>query len=1282
VIRRRIAILFVPMLLLVLAAAVFGWLLHSESGARWILQRVVAAVPGQLQYERLNGDLQSGLQVAGLRYGNEGVVVEVDRVGLRLSLDFWPLAISVHLLEFNQLNLRTAPGAEAVEPMRPADWLPLLSLPVPVEFGRVRGDRLVWYGGAADLALELHDLSLAGFWFRGLELRNVNVLHGASRWAADLSFDFRPPHELELDLRGAVQAPDGLASPGPLLLNAHGSGDLSQSSWELLLADPQVKISGELRDLLETPAWDLSLTAERLQWPLGAGEPSLTANGVSVNSYGTSADYGVEVRTDIGGPALPTTRINMVGAGNLSGLELGLLQAEGEAVKFAGTGRLDWQPVPGASATLDVERFNPAHWMGAWGDAEPLRGHLSLAWAGQQIGFELKQATATGTVAVADGSGAFDLAAGTVSAELAWRDFDWPPGAIEPVVSSTEGHAVLGGRLEQWAVNGELDLSGPDFPSGRLQVRGGGDRESLHLQVPQGAVLAGSLDGEVDVRWAPEVSWAVTARLQNLASAPLAPEFPGRVSGEIAVRGRPEPVMLEIDIRQLSGVVRERQVQAQGQLALEAGLITARDLKIRSGQSRVTLDGHQGSARGLSFTAQIESLEDLLDGAGGSFNGSGSIALDANRPHLRLDGSGHDLVWGGTRLADLSIATDPADSGAIRLEMKGIEFDERRIESISALADGMHPLDRVAAQVVFDGSRLEIRLDGRVQNWSEPLAAGWAGQMQVLRLAGEGVGYIELEEPVAARFSEAAFTLDPACFSGSRDGRLCLETTWRLRGERSLSASLEDVSPNLAMTLLDSELLFTQRLSGELEWQQQGGAKPAARVNLQISAGEIMAQGEDEPLLATAAGLFGFELGDGRLYAGNLDIPVPGAGGIDTDFSVPDLSAGLNSPAQGRIRVNFNNIEPFLRLLPGIEGSSGPVSMDLNFSGTLADPQLTGHASLVRGSISHHASGLLLEDIRLAGAVYQYDQTELSGTFRAGSGQGSLRAALNFHDLLAPEMLLQIKGADLTLINVPNLNVTADPDLRLVWREGVVNVEGKVAVPAARLSPLYLPTSAAAESADLVIVAGQDPLAQPQTGRPEEWRLRGNLELELGDDVRLVLDRAKAQLQGNTRFTWDGQVLPVADGSFILSGEILAYGQLLKVTEGRVNFSNRPADNPFLNIRAEREIYGNSQVRKAGVLVTGTLKEPVLEPYSVPMTTRERALTLLVTGNDFNYEQGVGSVEVGMYVAPKLFISYGIGLFEDQNVISARYDLGKGFGIKTTSGQRETGADISYTIER
>ena len=137
----------------------------------------------------------------------------------------------------------------------------------------------------------------------------------------------------------------------------------------------------------------------------------------------------------------------------------------------------------------------------------------------------------------------------------------------------------------------------------------------------------------------------------------------------------------------------------------------------------------------------------------------------------------------------------------------------------------------------------------------------------------------------------------------------------------------------------------------------------------------------------------------------------------------------------------------------------------------------------------------------------------------------------------------------------------------------------------------------------------------------------------------------------------------------------------MTIREGRVSFPSVPADNPHLNIKAEREIFGNTQIKRAGVLVSGTLKRPSLDAYTDPMTSSERALAMLITGSDFDYEQGVGAVEVGMYIAPKLFVSYGIGLFDDSNVISARYDLGRGFGVKATSGQRETGVDISYTID-
>jgi hypothetical protein len=104
-------------------------------------------------------------------------------------------------------------------------------------------------------------------------------------------------------------------------------------------------------------------------------------------------------------------------------------------------------------------------------------------------------------------------------------------------------------------------------------------------------------------------------------------------------------------------------------------------------------------------------------------------------------------------------------------------------------------------------------------------------------------------------------------------------------------------------------------------------------------------------------------------------------------------------------------------------------------------------------------------------------------------------------------------------------------------------------------------------------------------------------------------------------------------------------------------------------------------VKEAGVLVTGSLRHPNVETFTVPMTTEERALTLLITGSDFDYEQGIGAVDFGTYIAPKLYASYGIGLFDQDNVVRLRYDIARGFGITATSGQRDSGLDLSYRFE-
>ena len=157
--------------------------------------------------------------------------------------------------------------------------------------------------------------------------------------------------------------------------------------------------------------------------------------------------------------------------------------------------------------------------------------------------------------------------------------------------------------------------------------------------------------------------------------------------------------------------------------------------------------------------------------------------------------------------------------------------------------------------------------------------------------------------------------------------------------------------------------------------------------------------------------------------------------------------------------------------------------------------------------------------------------------------------------------------------------------------------------------------------------------------------------------------------------------MPIANGRYLIEGNIAAFGQVLDIAEGAVQFPQVPADQPYIRVRAEREIYGNTEVRRAGVLVDGPVRGPTVEAYTQPLTTEERALTLLVTGSDFDFEQGVGAVDFGTYIAPRVYASYGIGLFDQENVIRVRYDLTEGFGVTLTSGQRDEGVDLTYRFE-
>jgi translocation and assembly module TamB len=410
-------------------------------------------------------------------------------------------------------------------------------------------------------------------------------------------------------------------------------------------------------------------------------------------------------------------------------------------------------------------------------------------------------------------------------------------------------------------------------------------------------------------------------------------------------------------------------------------------------------------------------------------------------------------------------------------------------------------------------------------------------------------------------------------------------------------------------------------------------------------------------------------------------MPLPGLGQVAAQFDVLGAAGSGPGTLQGTIDVDVSDVRFLQAVVPVLDDVKGRLAADFLLSGPVSQPVVTGNVFLDDGAVSYLPIGLELTQVSLDGKLGGTGDIEITGSFVAGDGHGQIRTRTKTLQAASRGLQIELQGKNLLLIDVPDLRAVANTDVIVGFDGETLQLDGQIDFPHARIKPRNIGINRVSASNDVVIVKGELPEGPADGKSDADILFEGAVELSLGNDVVVDLDVADANLSGSAVFTWNGPLMPTANGRYVLIGEILAYGQKLEISEGAIRFPNVPANNPNLRIRAEREIFGNTQVRRAGVLVSGSASRPTIEAYTTPMTTEERALTLLVTGSEFDYEKGVGAFDFGTYIAPRVYASYGIGLFDQENVIRVRYDLTEGFGLTLTSGARDEGVDLTYRIE-
>jgi translocation and assembly module TamB len=1263
--KKFILLMALPLLLLGVGAFAWNWLLHSESGARWLFAKLEASKVFSLSASALSGDLGSGLHLEGIVFENKSLRLDVNRLSAALDIDLFPVAVNLDMLQADTIVIRTLSAPDSDQTVSLEDSLRGISLPLPVRIRKVSLDHLEYFDISGNSQVTVQSVRVSGGLYDTLELTELNVSIANHELNLTAQLGLLPPFPLAADFK----------SEGEYSATGHLEGSLENLQVEVASEAPRARLTGTLHQLLNSPGWNLQLQSPDLRWPLDSPEPDVRIENFSALSSGALGDYTLELDGNLEAKELEASALVLKGSGDTEGFSFRQFELQGTELSLESSGKVAWQETLSLELNAVLNKLSPDKWVSGWPQGHPVMGDIDLSWSGDQVTISEFNLAVSGTSFSASGDALYDLPSNVVSGKLSWAELSWPPGDQAPELTSRQGQFEVSGSPDQWRLEGELDIQAAELPPGQLKLSGSGNLESLEIQVHEGAILGGNLYGNAAYGWTGNQPFRISVNASQIQTGPLFEQYPGILDVELTASGQVEPLRIEADIQQLSGSIRQIPFSADGAVQWDQGRLLARNLAVHSNTSSLMLNGSLFEPDGIEFAVEIASLSDFSMDLGGALTARGALSLHPDSPFMSAVLTAQQIQLGQTNI-------DSIETRQNELVVSGLTLGERTLESLTLRFNSGRPLEKLAITAVLESNTINAEFDGTVIDWNDPLGSGWKGQLSSFDLHLLDQFNLWLEEPAAIDLGLDRFSLQSTCLTGEYDARLCLDAAWKSQGNLSFSTNINDLPVNLVELFVDTDARFTQRLNGNLNWSRSQQGIRTGNARIELSPGAISLEGEDEILLENGPGLLAFEVTDGRLQGGTLDMAFPGSGNIDVDFDVADLFLGLDSAVQGRARIKLQDIGTLTMMLPVLDTVDGALDIDLELGGTVSDPSFNGHVNINDGKIEDLASGLSFSQISLTGEITEQDRSVLKGKFRAGEGTGEINATIVFVDLLAPEIDLSLQGEQLTLIDVPDLTVIANPDLQLGWRDHTLQINGRLKIPSTRLSPSFIPASTVRQSADIVIVAGELPGKKQGAQEEKAISIKGNLEVELGDDFLIDLDVAKINVTGKALFTWNDDLIPMGNGSFNATGDIQAFGQFLQVTRGRISFPDSPADNPHLNIRAEREIFGNSQIRTAGLMVAGTLNRPVVEAYTVPLTNKQRAQTLLVTGSDFNYEQGVGAVDVGMYVLPRLYVSYGIGVFEDGNVLKVRYDLTRGFGIRATSGQRESGLDLSYTIER
>lgn len=1233
--------------LVLVLAVVPWWLLGTTGGLHFVLARVVAASDGALSVEQAHGTLAGPLTIRGLQFAKDGTELGVREA--RVDVELWPLLGGT-------LRVRSLAASGIV-----------VTLPATSEHA-TRSETGVSLKPPLDLVLdEVH--------VRGVDVRQA----GKSLFQAE-----------RIDVAGAwtgegvrldkllVRAPDGHADAhGRLLLGTalQGRGELD-FGWTLSGRE----FVGTLKSRSDGTSANAVLTLSK---PLPATLHLELRQG---GDYPWSAH--LEVPESDASPLLGEGDIKTVAAD---------LEASGTRERAQVRGKLQVNQWPVRIDPLRLAR-------------DPVANALSI---------ETLHLTSPRVPGTLDAHGQLVLDASPLAGELdlAWHGVELPPELAGQRIDS-HGAIRVRGSLADYRATGEVHMGPPQqLADLKLDVQGDDKQlviHSLNLRQNDGDA---ELTGHVSFR--PALRWDVRATGRRFDPGQLVAGWNGALDFDLDSKGRQDRGLdASLALNSLGGLLRGREVSGSGTLHLSPARVLDGKLNVEIGKGHVAVQADGGSRNDIHVELHLASLGDWLPDSSGSVEGKLRLRGTLDKPALTARLDAHDLRWRQDTIEALTLDADIPDLRipggrleirAERLQMAGFAFDKAGLDANGTEA-------RHSARLQAQGPRLRLALlvDGHMSGKT------WNGELTRLDLEPQGIAPWHLTRAAPIAIAADRMDVGELCLSAG-DPQLCLRAQRTPAGTLDASYRIRALPLALVSALISDPawpVSIDGIVAGTGELHRSAAGVLAGHAQLQAGKGSITwLDSPSEPLLGWQSLRVNADFEDDR-QSFELHGALDHQGTLDGRLSM----AGAAHNLDGHLELQLDSLAFAALLNPQLANVKGELDARFAIAGQLDSPAVSGQASVRDFAAEIPALGLKLTQGEFEARTRSADTLALQGQVK--SGQGTLRVDGDIGIANKAATLLKITGQQVTAADIPAARIAVSPDLEVEHNAQGVRIEGSVAVDHADVDVEKLPGAGATQASPDVVI-----MDQPQQKMAGSTPLSARIVLKLGDHTQLKGFGLDGKLSGQLVVMQRPGRAPTGQGQIEVDGTYVAYGQALQIQRGRLLFASTPLGNPGLDIRAVRSLRPNATIdegQQVGLQVSGTAMRPVVAVFSNPTMSQSDALSYLVTGKPLSQVKGgegnlvgaaaqalgsatgdllaksIGSklgiddigvssnqalggnaaFTVGKYLSPRLYLNYGVGLFEPGTVVTLRYLLSNRWNFEATQATDFSRASFNYRYEK